>query len=201
MRQANRRGIVINLSLLVILFALPPLLGWIYFMNPQWLPERVTNHGILISPPRAMQSLTLTDDNQSPFDWQSLTGQWTLVTLNRGRCATACQEQLKRLQQVRRAVGGERVRIQRLLIQAPQDTTQASKITETQTRGATVLYLRPENLPELDRLFQVSGIEKQAATFLIDPNGMLMMAHRNDQPTKAILQDLERLLKASRNWI
>ena len=195
-RHAGR----LTLLLLVLLFALPPLAGWLFYANPQWLPERQKNHGILISPPRSLADLPLQDGQETPFDWNSLKGHWTLVYHNRGSCGTPCQAQLERLRQIRRALGAERLHIERLLIQ--ERTNRDSTPGDTQfTAGIKVLYLDASQRQQFERLFALPDGSGNPSTYLIDPNGMLMMAHGKGQPAKEILQDLELLLKASRNWL
>lgn len=186
--------------LLLLVFGLPPLAGWLYIANPQWLPDRHKNNGILISPPRPLGALVLRDAQDQPFDWQTLRGHWTLVSYNSGQCADACRQQLGRLQQIRRAVGAERIRVRQMLIQDhPGDTT--SSVPRTGERQAfDVAYLEVDQQAAFDQLFALPDIESENATYLIDPNGMLMMAHDTGKPAKELLKDLELLLKASRNW-
>lgn len=200
-RTHNRGNNRLTLILLILLFGLPPLAGWLFFMNPQWLPEGRKNHGTLILPPRPLSALTLQNGDNSPFDWNHLKGHWTLVYANEGACNATCREQLQRLQQVRRAVGADRQHIEHLLIQERSAMKTAIPSDGRQTAGARVLYLDPSQHRQFEELFALPETERKAATYLIDPNGMLMMAHDRGQPTKAILQDLELLLKASRNWI
>ncbi|MCW8905739.1 MAG: hypothetical protein OQL28_00690 [Sedimenticola sp.] len=200
-RSPDRRRGQFTLVLLVLLFGLPPLAGWLFYVNPQWLPDGRKNHGVLISPPRPLTSLPLQENDNTPFDWNSLKGHWTLVYHNRGTCDAPCQAQLQRLQQIRRAVGGERFRIQRLLIQEGPTLSSNSTAEVQQGTGTRVLYLDPSQHTAFEQLFTIPGRDAEPATYLVDPNGMLMMAHGHEQPAKEILQDLEFLLKASRNWI
>jgi cytochrome oxidase Cu insertion factor (SCO1/SenC/PrrC family) len=188
------------LVLLVLLFGLPPAAGWLYIMNPQWLPEKQKNHGTLVSPPRPLQSLRLEDDRRQPFDWDTLSGQWILISRNSGACDDGCRQQLQALRQIRRALGAERLRVERLLIQesptADRSMGQANGLAE----GAQVLYLPADQQAQFDRLFAVSGTAHDNAIYLADPRGMLMMGYSASSPKKDILKDLETLLKASRNW-
>lgn len=199
-RGRHNRGGRLTLLLLVLLFALPPLAGWLFYANPQWLPERQKNHGILISPPRSLSDLALRDSEDAPFDWNSLKGHWTLVYHNRGSCGSGCQEQLERLRQIRRALGAERLHIERLLIQDRNEHDNTPEATR-HAAGARLLYLDASQREQFERLFALPDGSRNPATYLIDPNGMLMMAHGEKQPAKEILQDLELLLKASRNWL
>ncbi|WP_428607706.1 SCO family protein [Sedimenticola sp.] len=186
--------------LLILLFGLPPTAGWVFIMNPQWLPDKHKNRGVLVSPPRPLQPLALTDENDQPFDWNSVTGHWILIAHNRGVCETTCQQQLHALRQIRRAAGAERVRIDRLLIQDGGTTDAVTNSPSTYADGAKIVYLSADQQDRFNALFSIPGINQAHATYLADPNGMLMMGYAETSPTKDILKDLETLLKASRNW-
>lgn len=190
----------IPLLILILLFGLPPAAGWLYIMNPQWLPDKHKNHGILVLPPRPLESLQLTDSRQQDFDWRRLSGRWTLVTRISGPCATDCREQLQALRQIRRALGAERIRVGQLLILAPSETGAVADTPETAAGDILVLQLSADQQAGFKRLFAVPGIDPEGAEYLIDPNGMLMMGYARETPKKDILKDLETLLKASRSW-
>ena len=59
---------------------------------------------------------------------------------------------------------------------------------------------RMESLIALDQLLPQPEQNPSAQAFLIDPNGMLMMGYTEQHDSKAILKDLELLLKATQNW-
>ncbi|MEN8167322.1 MAG: hypothetical protein ABFR65_07590, partial [Pseudomonadota bacterium] len=108
-----------QLWMLIALFALPPIAAWLFYLNPQWLPAGRTNQGALIDPPRAMQTITLQTREGGRFDWSPLQDQWTLTVLTEGRCDEQCTEQLIKVRQIRRALGANRQRTERLLILLP----------------------------------------------------------------------------------
>lgn len=188
------------LLVLILLFGLPPTAGWLYIMNPQWLPDKQKNHGTLVSPPRPLQSLQLKDGKNRNVDWSTLSGRWLLISRNSGVCGTDCRQQLQALRQIRRAVGAERIRVEQLLIQEAPVAELFTDTSDTHAEDLNILYLAPDQLTEFERLFSVSGIDPGSATYLADPNGMLMMGYTATSPKKDILKDLETLLKASRNW-
>ena len=190
----------LTLTLLILLFGLPPAVGWIYIMNPQWLPDSHKNRGTLVSPPRPLNTLALKDENSRPFNWATISGRWTLVSHNSGHCDEQCQQQISMLQQIRRAVGSERIRVERLLIQDLPTGDSTVKILNEKANGARILYLEADKQAAFNKLFSISGLDHRSATYLIDPNGMLMMGHDASNATKDILKDLEILLKASSNW-
>jgi hypothetical protein len=107
------------LWVLIALFALPPMAAWLFFFNPQWLPQGRTNHGTLIDPPRPVIGLELRTPDGVRFDWEVLKDLWTLTLVSEGGCDTACIETLIEARQIRRATGANRQRIDRLLILLP----------------------------------------------------------------------------------
>lgn len=190
----------LQLLLLVLLFGLPPLAGWIYILNPQWLPDRHKNHGALISPPRPLQPLQLMDDRNLPFDWSQLAGHWILIARNSGTCGSDCRQQIHDLRQIRRAVGADRIRVEQLLIQQSETEAPHGDEPDQSVEGTRVLHLPAGQQNQFNRLFALAEIDQRNAIYLADPNGMLMMGYSANSPKKDILKDLETLLKASRNW-
>ncbi|MCW8891064.1 MAG: hypothetical protein OQL20_10425 [Sedimenticola sp.] len=189
-----------SLIMLIVVFGLPPVAGWIYITHPEWLPTSQKNRGTLITPPRSVNELALQADNSQRFDWNSLSGHWTLVTYNQGTCDKPCEQRLNDIQQIRRAVGGERIRVERLLIQSELASPEKPPASEQQANGLKRAYMDSEQQPLFNKLFTVDGINPATATYLIDPNGMLMMGYPDGSHSKDILKDLELLLKASSNW-
>jgi len=54
---------------------------------------------------------------------------------------------------------------------------------------------------QLNKLFDVTRAAAPDNSYLIDPRGYLIMKHPSSLPPKKILQDLEKLLKASQSWV
>ena len=115
----NRKSNMWQLWMLILLFALPAVAAWIFYFNPQWLPQGRTNHGTLIDPPRPVASLTLQTPEGGRFDWGPFKDQWTMTVVAEGRCDEHCIEQLIKVRQIRRAMAANRQRIERLLILLP----------------------------------------------------------------------------------
>lgn len=197
-RQSNR----LQLWLLIALFALPPITAWLFYFNPQWLPAGRTNFGRLMEPPRAMQPYALQTTDGNPFDWHSLRDRWTLTLLAEGHCDAACIEQLIKLRQIRRAMGADRQRIERLLILLPDAAGKRELPSLAGLEGTRLALATAADKPGLLQQFTAPGTNLASAVFLIDPRGDLMMAHDMAHITsKQILQDLEKLLKASQSWV
>jgi len=192
---------LLPLALLTLLFALPPLLGWIYFLNPQLLPTGRGNHGTLIDQPQSVLELPLRSENGERFNWGAIKGKWVLVNLTRGSCEKSCQEQLIQQRQIRLALGANRQRVARLLLILPEQQRQSAAQLPEGVKGTFIALANDINEAQLNKLFDVTRGAAQDSFYLIDPRGYLMMKYPSSLPSKAILQDLEKLLKASQSWV
>lgn len=199
-----RRNRFILLALVVV-FALPPLLGWLFVMNPDWLPGGTINSGTLIHPPRPVSGLSLSSTgNEGAFDWSELRDKWVFVAINRGDCGEQCIERLIHLRQLRRALGAESRRVARILILLPESAERQPEPPPVEGLEGTLL-LRAADLSvgtKAAALFQLEQADASHHLFIIDPRGDLMMRHDlTALKTKQILKDMELLLKASANWV
>lgn len=192
---------LLPLMLLVLLFALPPFLGWIYFLNPQLLPAGRVNHGTLINHPQSVLELPLGSGNGERFDWEAIKGKWVLVTLTRGSCEKSCQEQLIQQRQIRLALGANRQLVARLLVILPEQQRPSAARLPDGLNGTFIALANDINDVQLNKLFGVTPAAAPDSSYLIDPKGYLMMKYPLSLPPKAILQDLEKLLKASQSWV
>ncbi|MET0051749.1 MAG: hypothetical protein ABW095_11795 [Candidatus Thiodiazotropha sp.] len=193
---------LLQLWILILLFALPSTTAWLFFYHPEWLPEGRTNHGTLISPPRSLESLPLTSAAGSRFEWNELQDQWTLALVREGGCDPRCVESLIEMRQIRRATGANRERIERLLILVP-DTQGRLEIPPLDGLEGTQLAIADSaQRGNLLALFPSALDRERPPLFLIDPRINLMMSHDTTGiPAKQILQDLEKLLKVSQSWV
>ncbi len=190
-----------SLWVLIALFALPPMAAWLFFFNPQWLPDGRTNHGLLIDPPRSLSALRLHTPDGTPFDWRMLEGQWTVTLVSEGGCDAACIEILLEVRQIRRATGANRQRIERLLILLPDRKGRLDVPNLTGLEGTRLALADADQRETLLALFPLDLSAQAIALFLIDPQVDLMMTHDTTLiPAKQILQDLEKLLNASQSW-
>ena len=191
-----------SLWVLIALFALPPMAAWLFYLNPDWLPDGRTNHGDLIEPPRAVGVLALHTPDGDLFDWPALKDQWTLTLVSEGGCDAACIETLVKARQIRRATGANRQRIERLLILFP-DRRGDLAIPNLEGLEGTLLAIADEEQREaVLALFPIDLTAQAIPLYVIDPRGDLMMSHDTSTvPAKQILQDLEKLLKVSQSWV
>ncbi|MEW7998577.1 MAG: hypothetical protein AB2795_08520 [Candidatus Thiodiazotropha endolucinida] len=190
-----------SLWVLIALFALPMIAAWVFFLNPQWLPAGRTNYGELIDPPRSVHSLRLQTADGEWFDWQSLQDMWAMTLVSEAGCDAACIEMLIKVRQIRRATAANRQRIARLLILMPDQAGRLDLPNMGGLEGTELLIADKGQRATLESLFPLQLSEQAIPIFLIDPRGDLMMKHDTTKiSSKEILQDLEKLLKASENW-
>ena len=193
---------LVSLWVLIAIFALPPMAGWLFYLNPQWLPEGRTNHGTLIDPPRPVTDLRLYTPDGPAFDWGQLKDLWTMTLISEGGCDAACIEALIRVRQIRKATGANRQRVDRLLILLPTESGRLNLPDLDGLEGTRLLIADSLDRRQILERFPVDLTAQAISLFLIDPRGDLMMSHDTSAiPPKKILQDLEKLLKVSQSWV
>lgn len=192
---------LVSLWILIAICSLPLIFSWLFYMNPDWLPGSRANNGTLIDPQRAVAALTLNTIERTPFEWNSLEDKWTLVVVSESSCDAACVEALIKIRQIRRATAAGRQRIERGLIIYPDSSGNIDIPSLDGLDGTHLLIADLDQRAAVTSLFPLAEFEDSVPVFIIDPRGDLMMRYDTPQITsKQILEDLEKLLKASQNW-
>jgi len=186
---------------MVAVFAAPVIAAWFFYLNPEYLPAGRTNKGELISPVLPLTSdVALFSPDGSELDRSGLTGKWTLVYVAGGECTDACLDRLIAIRQVRLALGESRLGVGRMLILTDPVAADLASSLEHKFDGMQVALTDASGR---ERLLDLLG-EGAAALdriYILDPMGNLMMRYGPAAPAKDTLKDMERLLKASKNWI
>lgn len=197
--DSGRRSLV-TLWLMIAVFAAPVIAAWFFYLYPDYLPKGRTNRGELIEPVVPITRLgDLRSPNGNALDRARFDGRWTLVYLGEGACAEDCAQRLVDLRQIRLALGESGLNVERLLIAvAPPDPVlppglagelEGMQIAEADATAAKRLASA------------LGGGEPFGRVYILDPMGNLMMRYAPDAAAKDTLEDMERLLKASKNWI
>jgi hypothetical protein len=198
-RTPPRRGLG-PLWLMVAIFAAPAIAAWFYYFNPEYLPEARSNRGELISPVVPLPAgpgLTASDGTElarEPFE-----GRWTLVFLASGDCGEACLARVADLRQIRLALGESGMSVARLLV-IPESAAAQPPELEAAFSGMRVAVAGAAYREQLTGALG-EGAGALGRVYILDPMGNLMMRYASDAPAKDTLKDMERLLKASKNWI
>jgi len=182
---------------MVAVFAAPAIAAWFFYLNPEYLPSGRSNKGELIDPVVALPSdLALSTGDGSDFPRDLLEGKWTLVYLASGACDDACRNQLIAMRQIRLALGESQRSVERLLVLTDTTATDLARELGAEFAGMRIALgggrlaeLLGEGTVALDRIY------------ILDPMGNLMMRYAAGAPARDTLEDLEHLLKASKNWI
>lgn len=188
----------LTLSLLLLMFAVPPLLAW-YLLNftDAGVSSGTVNHGELVHPARTLPEMDLYDayaDLERPFY-----GKWNMVYFHEGVCEEFCQEKLYRMRQVRLATSKYAHRLQRVIVLNDQDQQQMSDLLK---KYQGLLIMNKEEMTEaLLSQFPISEegmLENSGRIYIVDPIGNLMMYYDTDSEPKGMIKDLQRLIKLSR---
>ena len=191
---SERRKRYWPLPVLLVLFAGPLLLAW-------WLRDHVdpalfgsANHGRLVEPPVILKDVPLFEPAR-PGEGARLHGKWSLLYFATERCDAPCGRQIHRMRQLRLALGKEAYRVQRVLLLLAGPVIDARLLALLRDYPGQLLWTPPAG--ERDGL--LSQFPWGGQLYLVDPQGMLVLAYASDADPKGIVRDLERLLRAS--WI
>ena len=183
-----RRG-RIKLIALAAFFALPVVAGYVaYFFD--LAPGSTANYGTLL-PARPLSDTAMQDLEGRTFRFADLRGKWILVQFDAGTCAQYCERKLYFMRQVRKALGKDTSRVERVWL-----------VTDSQVPAPLLLQAI-----EGTRLARTAATpiaaefpaERAAAdhVYLVDPHGNLMMRFPRDPDPSRMLKDLPRLMKVS----
>ena len=183
-----RRG-RIKLLALAAFFAVPVVAGYVaYFFD--LAPGSAANYGTLI-PAQPLSDTPLKAIDGRPFSISELRGKWALVQFDSGACAAYCERKLYFMRQVRKALGKDMTRVERVWLlndsEAP-GTRLLEAIDGTRlarTTGTTFAAGFPAERTPVDHIY------------LVDPHGNLMMRFPRDPDPSRMLKDLQRLMKVS----
>lgn len=179
----------LKLLAMAVFFALPVAAGYIaYFF--ELVPGGTANYGTLISA-RTLPDATLQGADGRPFKVSELRGKWLLVQFDGGTCDAYCERKLYFMRQVRKALGRDTGRVERLWI-VTDDHVPSLRLIEAYegTRLARDSGNALANAFSLDK-------SRSDHIYVVDPLGNLMMRFPRDPDPSKMLKDLQRLLKLS----
>jgi hypothetical protein len=190
MTDAVRRGRR-TLVLLAVVFLGPMAVAMgLYFSGFQWRPQATTEHGSLYQPARPVPWL-------APEKWPGADREgtspprWKLIHIGPGDCPASCRQALIATRQVRRALGRDLDRVERLYV-----------VTEGVADAAFLAAEHPgirviSSGAEVAELVKIAGWATEGEIFLADPLGNLVLRYSVGTPMKDMHADLQRLLKVS----
>lgn len=169
-RRAGRR----MLLLLVAVLALPFIVAAVLIVSG-WRPAAAPHHGELLQPaaPLALDDLAILAGPPK----SALQGRWLLVAVEPETCIADCERRLDELRRLHVALYKAMPRVKRVLL-----TPAVPSLAQPDLAVAV-----PTSWPALDR----------PGVWLVDPRGQAVLYYAHGAGQKAMLKDIERLLRYS----
>jgi cytochrome oxidase Cu insertion factor (SCO1/SenC/PrrC family) len=196
-RRKQIRARLIFLAL-CLLFALPYLASFYFYFDDQASAKlKTANAGLLVSPMRDWSGQNFERLDGTIVRASEFQGQWLILTLASSACERACNDNLYALKQVRKALGVDRQRVRRLLV-----LTDDRFLPELENRlqnfpAMEAVMVAEREFFELKNLLKIDSHRLENAFFVIDPMGNYMMFYPAGTHPKALLKDMQRLMKVS----
>jgi len=190
-----------TLWVMILLFALPYMAATYFYLNQDAIVLPASNYGELVVPVRQISDVSLTTLNNERFSFSDVKGKWVLLTIGDSTCEQSCQENLYKIRQIRKAVGQERGRIERVFLLTNETGLGSFNEKLAGYAGMTVALAAEKTHADLLGDFAVSATNNSGiidGIYIIDPRGDLMMAYPSGADAQNILKDVRRLLKVSK---
>ena len=190
-REKTQRSGRLQLFLVAAIFLGPlAIAAYLYFSPSEWRPDGRTNNGMLIQPVVTLPEESLATPHGGVTGNSFFRGKWSLLYLERDDCGELCRETIVKIRQIRRALGGENDRLQRVFLFG-------GAIPEKSWFDAGhegLIYADPATGFRLADTLSVFD----TGLYIVDPLGNLLMRYPIETESKPIYQDLKKLLKLSR---
>lgn len=181
-----RRGRA-KLLLLAGFFLLPMVLSVLAYRF-DWAPGTTGNYGELIAP-HVVPASPLARIEGGSIRITDLKGKWVLLQFDAPACDAYCERKLYFMRQIRRAMGRDLERIERVWVIEGEGTPTASLVAATE--GTRIV--RSSDPAFTDSFPAAQG--RAAHLYLIDPRGNLMMRYPREPDPAGIIKDLQKMLK------
>lgn len=155
-----------------------------------WAPGNGTSHGQLIAPVIALGAFDATDVHGETVDQAALLEHWHLVFVPDGVCDRDCLEQLYWMRQIRTAQGRHQTDIGLMLLSP--STLSAETVSEVLELAPDFRILDGASAQPLLERFPTP--DHAGSTYIVDPQGNIMMRYPSDADPTGIRKDLRRLL-------
>jgi len=191
--MAPRRQL--TLMALIVLCGLPFAGAWLLMSFPELRPGGRSQHGTLYAPVAPLAATQFIDLKGEAFGLDALQGKWTLAWLGTAPCDARCDRPLGTLQRIRRALSEDanKAQVLGILTVPPADSAWRARL-ENDSR--TRIIAGPDSaLATLVAQLRGSSGANEAAYFLIDPRGNLVLHYAPDVDYKDILADLRHLIR------
>lgn len=198
------------LWIMILLFSLPYVAALYVYINRDELSIGTqSNYGQIIHPVRPVSDdlFLQLDGAEFRFSDADIKGKWLMMTVSSARCDKPCMDNMYKLRQLRKAVGENSLRLQRIFMLSDDVAIDslASRLDEyncmrTQLNDTECLRILKYMGSVSDNMFKLLKVDSHAVNdgiYMVDPLGQYMMFYPPDADPTKILKDIERLLKVS----
>jgi len=193
-----------TLWVMIFLFALPYAAATYFYMNRDSFEFEKNNYGTIISPLKQVADIKLKTLENTNFSFSSLKGKWVMVSIGSSYCEELCQKNMYHMRQIRKAVGKDRDKVERVFLLTDMSDIELFKNKITEYHGMHVIQSTDDEYNKFLSSFSFKHKDSNEAQnitdgiFFIDPLGNYMMGYPSGADATKILSDLQRLLKVSR---
>lgn len=164
-----------------------------------------TNKGTLIIPHVQMEDLKPLQLNGERYPVSELAGQWTLLYVAAGDCATACKNGLYYLiRQLRQGLGSDAPRVRRMIAHSTPPAAELRAFLDNEVAGMVEIQVDADAINHALLPFMSGASRATDHIYLVAPDGQIFMwypTHEDIQDvlleSDKILYDLKRTLKGS----
>jgi cytochrome oxidase Cu insertion factor (SCO1/SenC/PrrC family) len=201
--RKNRIKMILILSGILATVVVPTLIGDLAYRFG-WYGGWETNHGQPIEPPVNFAEFQARDLSGESLDAGFAQKTWWLLYVVPADCDSACHNRLFQMRQVRKALGKEAQRVRQVLVLTGPLDKQTDELLLQEFPDFVKIRASTERV---DAALQKAAEHASQAgqLYIMDPMGWIMLAYAPEPDEKAsvvkaegILQDLKKLLKASR---
>ena len=179
----------LQLLLLIGVFVFPLVGSGVAYLF-HWSTGHRSNYGTLIDPHPVPQT-TLVGLDGRPERLNALEGKWILLQFDAPSCDLGCERKLYTMRQVRKALGRDESRVERVWI-LTADGRPKPRLLQV-IEGTQVL--RPPDA-KFATAFPAPNTVRDHI-YVIDPRGNLMLRFPPDADPSRVIKDLQRLLAYS----
>jgi len=203
-QQSKKSGMDprLTLILMVLVFVVPVGMAIVlHSLGDGYKTATTTNWGNLVTPVRPFPNFSTTTLANEKFDREMLNGKWTMFYIDSAACNESCFNNLYTVRQSRLGMGGEKGRVQRVMLLTDEGSKEQLDKIINEHKGMHIIRLDKDVLAEVIENFEFDGLVDAATAqriYFIDPLGNLMMHYESDISPRGVVKDLERLLKYSR---
>lgn len=151
--------------------------------------------GQLVTPVVALEVPAFGDTKGNAFapeNWQKI---WSIVLVDDGNCAAACEGNVDKLNRVHRTLYKDADRIQRILIL--ENTFDTARIQQLQEKFPKLVVLPVQDAAQQQFVETFNQAAPAGSIYIVDHHSNLMMHYPQTADPKAVRTDLKKLLKTS----